>query len=98
MGKLIKKIGLTPLLELPDSIWKQINKIEELDTEIKYVLATLYYLDSRGKLSSLRERLPRYTLLEWDVIERALKLLAQFNIIEYRDGRVSLRIKPIKYK
>ena len=98
MGKLIKKIGLSPLLELPDSIWQQLNKMEQLDTDIKYVLATLYYLDSRGKLSSLRSRLPRYTFLEWDVIERALKLLAQLNIIEYRDGRVLLRIKPIKYK
>lgn len=98
MGKLIRKIGLTPLLELPDSIWQQLNKMEELDTNIKFVLATLYYLDSRGKLSSLRERLPRYTFLEWDLIERALKLLAQLNIIEYRDGRVTLRIKPIKYR
>jgi len=98
MGKLIRKIGLTPLLELPDSIWHQLNKMEELDTNIKYVLATLYYLDSKDKLSSLRKRLPRYTFLEWDIIERALKLLAQLNIIEYRDGRVTLRIKPIKYR
>ncbi|GAB6162432.1 hypothetical protein JCM12298_15910 [Desulfothermus naphthae] len=98
MGKLIRKIGLTPLLQLPDSIWQQLNKMEELDTNIKYVLATLYYLDSKDKLSSLRERLPRYTFLEWDIIERALKLLAQLNIIEYRDGRVTLRIKPIKYR
>ncbi|GAB6887945.1 hypothetical protein JCM13304A_14430 [Desulfothermus okinawensis JCM 13304] len=98
MAKLIKKIGLSPLLELPETLQKKINSMEQLDIDSKYVLATLYYLDSIGKLSSIKQRLPRYTSLSWEEIYRSLKLLAHLNIIEYREGRVFLRVKPIKYK
>jgi predicted phosphatase len=98
MNSLIEKIGLKPLLNLPDSIWKKINSISQLDLNAKYVLATLYYLDSKDKMSSLKTRLPHYTYLSWKDCERALKLLAHLDIIEYREGRVFLRIKPLKYK
>ncbi len=97
MDFLIKKIGINPLIYLPRSIIQSLNS-SCLDLNAKYVLATLYYLDSINRMSCLCTRLPRYTYLTWEECEEALQLLAHLNIIEYREGRVWLRIKPIKYK
>ncbi len=98
MSKLIKKIGVKPLIELPHSIIEKVKDFSGLDTNVTYVLATLYYLDSIGKLSSIKKRLPYYTSLEWEECERALNILAHLKVIEYSEGQVILRIRPIKYK
>lgn len=98
MSHLIKKIGLNPLIKIPKSILRRLNELNELDINTKYVLATLYYFDSINNLSRIKERLPRYTHLSWDECQRALNILAQLRIIDYREGRVFLRVKPIRYK
>jgi len=98
VGNLLKKIGLNPLINIPRGIIERLNNIEWVDLNTKYVLATLYYLDSIDNLTMIRERLPRYTQLSWDECHRALNILAQLKIIDYREGQVFLRVKPIKYK
>jgi len=98
MKRLLEKIGITPLLRLPQSIRREVFSHKGLDLNSKFVLATLYYLDSRGMLHPLKKHLPRYTQLRWDECERCLHILAHLNFIEYREGRVCLRIKPISYK
>lgn len=98
MASLIKKIGLNPLIKIPKSIINKLNNMENLDLNTKYVLATLYYFDSINNLSMIRYRLPRYTQLSWDECQRCLNILAQLKIIDYRDGQVFLRVKPISYK
>lgn len=94
---LIEKEGLKLLLHLPEGLRKALFTRTDLDKNTKFVLATLYYLDSKNDLPSYQEELPKQTGLEWKACQESLSKLARMNLIEYIRTGVRLKIKPLTY-
>jgi DNA-binding IclR family transcriptional regulator len=64
----------------------------------KFVLATLYYLDSQDRLDLFQQELPVQTGLSWQECHECLQKLARFELIEYIQKRVRLKVKPLTYE
>ncbi|MFA6811234.1 MAG: hypothetical protein WCR47_09300 [Desulfoplanes sp.] len=92
-----KEAGLKRLLELPEEFRKAILGNPDLSRDEKIVLATLFYLDSKGKLSTYKDALPRMTELTSDACSVILKSLARRGVIAYTSSLLRLRVKPLNY-
>lgn len=89
--------GLKRLLELPEGFRKAVLGNPDLSRDEKIVLATLFYLDSKGKLATYKDALPRMSELTPQACSACLKSLARRGLIAYTSSLLRLRIKPLNY-
>jgi hypothetical protein len=94
---LLEKLGLEPLVRLPEQLRRDIFARSGLDLDQKLVLAGLYYLDSVGRLDAHEYELPDVTSLDAARCRECLAALAEHGLITYTEARVRLRVKPLTY-
>ncbi|WP_462324414.1 hypothetical protein [Desulfoplanes sp.] len=92
-----REAGLKRLVDLPEGFRKAVLGNPDLSRDEKMVLATLLYLDSRQKLATFKEDLPRMTGLSISGCEGCLKSLARQGLIAYTRTVLRLRVKPLSY-
>ena len=92
-----REAGLKRLVNLPEGFRKAVLGNPDLSRDEKMVLATLLYLDSRGKLTTFKDALPRMTGLTVSGCEACLKSLARQGVIAYTPTLLRLRVKPLSY-
>ena len=92
-----KEAGLKRLVEMSEGFRKAVLGNPELTRDEKMVLATLLYLDSKGKLATWKNALPRMTELNPEACSACLKSLARRGLIAYTSTLLRLRIKPLNY-
>lgn len=85
-------------LNLPKDLKERILGDERLDSNQKFLLLSLYYLDSRSILDGYKTYLPRFLGIEWDAVEEKLKTLEELDYIKIRGEQLILRVKPIHYE
>ncbi len=84
-------------LNLPPGLKERILGDERLNSNQKFILLSLYYLDSRSILDGFKTYLPRFLGLEWPVVEEELQGLEDLDYIEVVGERLILKVKPIFY-
>lgn len=93
----IESIGYKLLLNLPEHMRRLLFVELGLETNEKFVLASLYYLDSKGKLDEFQYELPVETGLSWPECQACLERLARLKLIEYTQKHLRLKVKPLTY-
>ncbi len=93
----IESIGYSLLLYLPEHLRRLLFVELDLKRNEKFVLATLYYLDSKGRLDEFQQELPVQTGLTREECQDCLQRLARLRLIEYTQKSLRLKIKPLTY-
>ncbi len=89
---------LKRLLNLPENFRAKIFGTNNLNTEEKFILANLYYLDSIGNIGKAKELLPSLTGYSSQECDLILDELSKKKLIDKRRDNICLRIKPLTYK
>jgi len=89
---------LARLLRLPEDLRRQLFDSNRLSRDEKFVLANLYLLDAYGKLSRLKDLLPKMTDMPLNKIKKDLFVLEKKQLIGWNKGTIYLKIRPMDYR
>ncbi|MBW1981861.1 MAG: hypothetical protein JRJ12_11630 [Deltaproteobacteria bacterium] len=92
-----KPVNFKPSLRLPRDLKNRILTDQRLSLHQKFVLFTLYYLDSKGKLAQYRSYVPRFLNLCEDDFQENIDELVRYNYLSMDQENLSLNIRPIRY-
>ena len=98
IDKFFTRSKLKRLLNLPENLRASIFGTNSLNTEEKFILANLYYLDSIGNIGKAKELLPSLTGYSSQKCDLILDELSKKKLIDKRRDNICLRIKPLTYK
>jgi hypothetical protein len=90
--------SLNSALSLPNSLKNRILTDHRLSLHQKFVLFTLYYLDSIGKLGHYRTYVPKFLNLGEEDFQRNLAVLASHNYLRVDNETLRLNIRPLHYR
>ena len=90
-------ISTKPTLNLPRDLKNRILTDQRLSLHQKFVLFTLYYLDSKGKLDQYRSYVPQFLNLQEDDFQADINELARYGYLSLDNETLSLSIRPIRY-
>ena len=90
-------ISVKSALCLPNSLKNRILTDHRLSLHQKFVLFTLYYLDSIGKLGHYRTYVPRFLNLGEEDFRKNLAALATHNYLRLDNQNLRLSIRPLHY-
>jgi len=82
---------------LPNSLKNRILTDHRLSLHQKFVLFTLYYLDSIGKLGHYRTYVPKFLNLPEEDFQKNLAALATHNYLRLDNQNIKLSIRPLYY-
>ena len=85
------------LITIPEDLRVKIFGSDNLTTDEKFMLANLYYLDSKRKLPLARKILPLLTGYSDQECEQILVQLSKKQLIWKQKNNIHLRVKPIRY-
>lgn len=83
---------------LPTSLKNRILTDQRLSLPQKFVLFTLYYLDSIGKLAHYQTYVPRFLNLGEEDFQKNLAALASHNYLRLENRTLRLSIRPLHYR
>ncbi len=89
--------NLPLLLELPPELRRKIFSETSMDLREKYVLANLYYLDSRNKLDEYKQLLPAMADLNEEQCLESIRILEEKGLLVRKGHKLILKIKPLTY-
>jgi hypothetical protein len=89
--------SLHSALSLPNSLKNRILTDHRLSLHQKFVLFTLYYLDSIGKLAHYRTYVPKFLNLGEEDFQKNLAALATHNYLRVDNETLRLNIRPLHY-
>ena len=89
--------GIKPALRLPKDLKDHILTDQRLTLHHKFVLFTLYYLDSTGKLDEYGSYVPHFLNLEKEDFKKSIDELARHNYLRLDNESLSLNIRPLRY-
>ena len=90
-------LDIKPALHLPKDLKDRILTDQRLTQHHKFVLFTLYYLDSRGKLDQYGSYVPHFLNLEEEDFKKSIFELARHKYLRLDNKSVSLNIRPLRY-
>lgn len=90
--------SLNSSLSLPNSLKNRILTDHRLSLHQKFVLFTLYYLDSIGKLAHYRTYVPKFLNLGEEDFQKNLAALASHNYLRVDNENLRLNIRPLHYR
>ena len=88
---------IRPALHLPKDLKDHILTDRRLAQHHKFMLFTLYYLDSKGKLDQYRSYIPRFLNLDEEDFKKSISELARHKYLRLESESVSLNIRPLRY-
>ena len=88
---------IKPALHLPAHLKDRILSDPRLNLHHRFVLFTLYYLDSKGKLDQYGSYVPHFLNLQEADFRESIKELAHYNYLRLDDKSLSLNIRPLRY-
>ena len=88
---------IRPALHLPEDLKDRILRDQRLNQHQKFVLFTLYYLDSKGKLDEYASYIPRFLNLQEEDFKKNIYELARFNYLRLDQKSLSLSVRPLRY-
>ncbi len=88
---------IKPALHLPKDLKDRILTDQRLSQHQKFVLFTLYYLDSKGKLDEYGSYVPNFLNLEKEDFKKSIDELARHNYLRLEKKSLSLSIRPLRY-
>ncbi len=88
---------IKPALHLPKDLKDRILTDQRLSQHQKFVLFTLYYLDSKGKLDEYGSYVPNFLNLEKEDFKKSIDELARHNYLRLENKSLSLSIRPLRY-
>ena len=91
------KFTVKPGLHLPKHLKDKILTDQRLSLHHKFVLFTLYYLDSKGKLDEYVSYVPHFLNLEKEDFNNSIDELASHNYLRLGNKSLSLNIRPLRY-
>jgi len=86
-----------PELRLPQNLKDHILTDQRITLHHKFVLFTLYYLDSKGKLGEYGNYIPDFLNLEQEDFKKSIDELARHNYLRIENKSVFLNVRPLKY-
>ncbi len=89
--------GVKTTLNLPKNLKDRILTDRRLTLHHKFVLFTLYYLDSKGKLAEYGSYIPHFLNLDEKDFNRSMDELARHNYLRLENKLVSLNVRPLRY-
>jgi len=84
-------------LHLPKDLKDRILTDQRLAQHHKFMLFTLYYLDSMGKLDQYGSYVPRFLNLAEEDFKKSMSELARHKYLRLESESVSLNIRPLRY-
>lgn len=90
-------LDIKPALHLPEDLKDRILTDQRLNQHQKFVLFTLYYLDSKGKLGEYGSYVPHFLNLEEEDFNRSIDELVRHNYLRFDNESLSLSIRPLRY-
>jgi hypothetical protein len=97
VGKDISR-SVNSALSLPNSLKNRILTDHRLSLHQKFVLFTLYYLDSIGKLAHYQTYVPKFLNLAEEDFQKNLTALASHNYLRVDNETLRLNIRPLHYR
>lgn len=88
---------IKPALHLPKDLKDRILTDQRLSQHQKFVLFTLYYLDSKGKLDEYGSYVPNFLNLEKEDFKKSIDELVRHNYLRLENKSLSLSIRPLRY-
>jgi hypothetical protein len=88
---------IKPALRLPKDLKDRILTDHRLSLHQKFVLFTLYYLDSKGRLDQYGSYVPHFLNLKEEDFKRNIDELARHNYLRLDQKSLSLNIRPLRY-
>jgi hypothetical protein len=70
---------------------------QRLSLHQKFVLFTLYYLDSKGKLAQYRSYVPQFLNLREEDFQKNINELVRHNYLRLDNETIVLNIRPLRY-
>jgi hypothetical protein len=89
--------GVKPTLHLPKNLKDRILTDQRLTLHHKFVLFTLYYLDSKGKLGEFGRYIPHFLNLNEKDFKKSMDELARHNYLRLENESVFLNVRPLRY-
>ena len=89
--------GIKPALRLPEDLKDRILTDQRLTLHHKFVLFTLYYLDSKGKLDEYGSYVPHFLNLRQEDFKQSINELARHNYLRLENESLSLNVRPLRY-
>jgi hypothetical protein len=90
-------IDIKPALHLPKNLKDHILTDQRLSQHQKFVLFTLYYLDSKGKLNEYGTYVPHFLNLKEEDFQRNIDDLVRHKYLRLDNNSLSLNIRPLRY-
>lgn len=90
-------LNIKPALHLPKDLKDRILTDQRLNLHHKFVLFTLYYLDSKGKLDEYVSYVPHFLNLEEEDFNNSIDELARHNYLRLQNESLSLNVRPLRY-
>ncbi len=88
---------IKPALHLPKDLKDRILTDQRLSLHQKFVLFTLYYLDSKGKLDEYGSYVPHFLNLGEEDFQKNIDELIRHNYLRLDNEALSLNIRPLRY-
>ena len=88
---------IKPALHLPEDLKDYILTDRRLNLHHKFVLFTLYYLDSKGKLDEYGRYVPHFLNLAEEDFNKSIDELARHKYLRLENESLSLSIRPLRY-
>lgn len=85
-------------LRLPRDLKNRILADQRLTLHQKFVLFTLYYLDSKGRLEEYQSYVPQFLNLAEKDFRDDLNELARHNYLRMDRNTLSLAVRPLRYQ
>ena len=89
---------IKPALHLPKDLKDHILTDQRLAQHHKFMLFTLYYLDSKGKLDQYGSYIPLFLNLDEEDFKKSMSELVRHKYLRLDSESVSLNIRPLRYK
>lgn len=90
-------IDIKPALHLPKNLKDHILTDQRLSQHQKFVLFTLYYLDSKGKLNEYGTYVPHFLNLKEEDFQQNITDLVRHKYLRLDNNCLSLNIRPLRY-
>jgi hypothetical protein len=90
-------LDIKPALHLPKDLKDRILTDQRLSLHQKFVLFTLYYLDSKGKLDEYGSYVPHFLNLREEDFKKNIDNLVRHNYLRFDNESLSLNIRPLRY-
>ena len=91
-------IDIKPALHLPKDLKDHILTDQRLSQHQKFVLFTLYYLDSKGKLNEYGTYVPHFLNLKEEDFQKNISDLVRHKYLRVDNNSLSLNIRPLRYR